>query len=165
MLSSDRTDVGLYSIFEDGNFVRSIDNLTELNLSDMATFYIGCSYGFEEAMVKSGIKLAHYRPGGCVGTYLSGISNYPVGNIGDTMVMTMRPIKREQLEAAYNISGALEGAHGAPVHMGDPQLIGVDLQKPLLGSAPDGIPEIAEDEIPVFWGCGTTSCIAGITGS
>ena len=160
-----RTDVGLYSIFENGNFVKNTENLSELNLGDMVSFYIGCSFGFEEALVKNGIHLAHYRPGGSVHVYLTGISNYPVGSFGGTMVVSMRPIKRRLLEAAYNITGGLEAAHGAPIHIGDPELIGVNLRKPLLGSAPDSNAEIADDEVPVFWGCGGSSFIACITGS
>jgi uncharacterized protein YcsI (UPF0317 family) len=43
--------------------------------------------------------------------------------------------------------------HGAPVHVGDPDALGVrNLAEPEFG---DHI-EIAEDQIPVFWGCGVT---------
>ena len=43
--------------------------------------------------------------------------------------------------------------HGAPVHLGDPSLIGVhDLAHPDYGDAV----EVMSDEIPVFWACGVT---------
>jgi uncharacterized protein YcsI (UPF0317 family) len=41
--------------------------------------------------------------------------------------------------------------HGAPVHIGDPDALGIsDLASPEFGSAID----IAEDQLPVFWACG-----------
>jgi uncharacterized protein YcsI (UPF0317 family) len=43
--------------------------------------------------------------------------------------------------------------HGAPVHLGRPDLIGIsDISKPDWG---DAVP-IKDDEIPVFWACGVT---------
>jgi uncharacterized protein YcsI (UPF0317 family) len=43
--------------------------------------------------------------------------------------------------------------HGAPVHIGKPELIGIkDIMKPDYG---DPAP-MKDDEIPVFWACGVT---------
>jgi uncharacterized protein YcsI (UPF0317 family) len=43
--------------------------------------------------------------------------------------------------------------HGAPVHLGKPESIGIkDIAKPDWG---DAVP-IHDDEIPVFWACGVT---------
>jgi len=43
--------------------------------------------------------------------------------------------------------------HGAPVHLGDPALIGIDdIARPDYGD----VVEIKADEIPVFWACGVT---------
>jgi uncharacterized protein YcsI (UPF0317 family) len=43
--------------------------------------------------------------------------------------------------------------HGAPVHVGDPDSLGVrDLGDPEFGEAV----EIEEDQLPVFWACGVT---------
>ena len=43
--------------------------------------------------------------------------------------------------------------HGAPIHIGDPEIIGADLANPLfgppVGKIPDGL-------VPVFWACGVT---------
>jgi uncharacterized protein YcsI (UPF0317 family) len=44
-------------------------------------------------------------------------------------------------------------AHGAPVHIGKPELIGIaDLGQPWVGDAT----EVHDDELPVFWACGVT---------
>jgi uncharacterized protein YcsI (UPF0317 family) len=43
--------------------------------------------------------------------------------------------------------------HGAPVHVGDPEKIGIaDINNPDYGE----FVEIKEDEVPVFWACGVT---------
>jgi uncharacterized protein YcsI (UPF0317 family) len=43
--------------------------------------------------------------------------------------------------------------HGAPVHVGLPEAIGIrDLAKPDWGDAVEVMP----DELPVFWACGVT---------
>lgn len=47
----------------------------------------------------------------------------------------------------------MPNVHGAPVHIGDPSLIGIHvLNTPDYG---DAVP-IEADEIPVFWACGVT---------
>jgi uncharacterized protein YcsI (UPF0317 family) len=43
--------------------------------------------------------------------------------------------------------------HGAPVHLGKPELLGIkDITKPDYG---DSVP-VRDDELPVFWACGVT---------
>ena len=47
--------------------------------------------------------------------------------------------------------------HGAPVHLGDPTVIGIeDLEKPDYGDAVC----VQEAEIPLFWACGVTPQLA-----
>ena len=51
------------------------------------------------------------------------------------------------------ISGAIPKVHGAPVHIGDPSVIGIkDIAKPDFGDPVD----INPGEVPVFWACGVT---------
>ena len=51
------------------------------------------------------------------------------------------------------ISGRTPAVHGAPVHIGAPEGLGImDLQKPDFGDAVD----IRAGEVPVFWACGVT---------
>ena len=43
--------------------------------------------------------------------------------------------------------------HGAPVHVGNPEALGIqDINEPEFGDAIS----IGEDEVPVFWACGVT---------
>jgi uncharacterized protein YcsI (UPF0317 family) len=69
------------------------------------------------------------------------------------MVVTMRPIARAQVDLVRELSSRYPHAHGAPVHIGDPQAIGIaDLDRPDYG---DPV-AIHAGEVPVFWGCGVT---------
>jgi uncharacterized protein YcsI (UPF0317 family) len=44
--------------------------------------------------------------------------------------------------------------HGAPLHIGKPEMIGVDLDRPYGGH---GLTALNDDELPVFWACGATA--------
>ena len=55
--------------------------------------------------------------------------------------------------AAHSSRSRFPSVHGAPVHLGDPSLIGIaDLAKPDYG---DPV-EVRPGEMPVFWACGVT---------
>jgi uncharacterized protein YcsI (UPF0317 family) len=65
----------------------------------------------------------------------------------------MRPIAVDQVDRAIDVTKGFPLAHGAPLHVGDPGVIGItDLAVPDWGDAID----IAADEVPVFWACGVT---------
>ena len=70
-----------------------------------------------------------------------------------SLVVSMRPFKPADAIRAIQITSRFPGAHGAPVHLGRPDLIGIaDLSAPDYG---DAVP-IDDDELPVFWACGVT---------
>jgi uncharacterized protein YcsI (UPF0317 family) len=69
----------------------------------------------------------------------------------------MRPFRASDAIRAVQICTRFPSVHGAPVHLGDPGLIGIsDLDLPDYGDAVS----IAEEEIPVFWACGVTPQVA-----
>jgi uncharacterized protein YcsI (UPF0317 family) len=69
------------------------------------------------------------------------------------MVVTMRPIPAAQVALVRALSARYPHAHGAPIHIGDPEAIGItDLGRPDYG---EPVPVDAQ-EVPVFWGCGVT---------
>jgi len=72
---------------------------------------------------------------------------------GGNRVVSMRPMKAADAIRAIQITSRFPAVHGAPVHIGDPSLIGIrDLSRPDFGDAVD----IHDDELPVFWACGVT---------
>ena len=65
----------------------------------------------------------------------------------------MRPLKPADAIRAVQITTRFPSVHGAPVHLGFPESIGIsDIAKPDYG---DAVP-IAAGELPVFWACGVT---------
>lgn len=65
----------------------------------------------------------------------------------------MRPIPSHQISEAVKITARMPSVHGAPVHIGHPESLGIsDVNKPDFGDAS----RIEAGEIPVFWACGVT---------
>src|SRR5712691_23910 len=72
----------------------------------------------------------------------------PVEDVGD-----IRPFKPADAIRAIEITSRYPRVHGAPVHLGRPDLIGIeDLARPWAGDPT----EVREDELPLFWACGIT---------
>jgi uncharacterized protein YcsI (UPF0317 family) len=54
---------------------------------------------------------------------------------------------------AVTITGTLPKVHGTPIHIGAPEVIGIqDINKPEFGDPVT----IKDGEVPVFWPCGVT---------
>lgn len=148
-----RTDVPRYRVFRDGEFFEETRDISALWRDDLVTVALGCSFTFENALVRAGIRLRHLDQGRNVSMFRTNIDLEPAGLFSGKMVVTMRPIKVDRVDEAYAISKRYPLAHGAPIAVGDPMAIGIsDL------SAPDyGDPvAIENDEVPVYWACGVT---------
>ena len=148
-----RTDIASYRIYEHGEFVAEVDSLVDYWRDDLVSFLLGCSFSFETAMVDAGIRLRHQELGCNVAMYITNIATTPAGVFSGPMVVSMRPIKREQIVRAVQVTSRFPATHGAPVHIGDPAAIGIqDLDQPDFGDRVDVLP----GEEPVFWACGVT---------
>lgn len=147
------TDFPKYRIYEYGELVAEVPDVSEYWRDDLVSFVIGCSFSFESELVEAGIEMRHNTMGRNVSMYLTGVDCLPAGSMSGKMVMSMRPIPHDQVVKAVRISGAIPKVHGAPMHIGDPAAIGVrDLANPEFGDPVD----IHENEVPVFWACGVT---------
>lgn len=148
-----RTDVPRYRVFRDGALTEEPYDLRGLWSDDLVTVALGCSFTFENALLRHGVPVRHMETGTNVPMYRSNLALTPSGPFGGKMVITMRPIPVQQIEAAYTISGRYPQAHGAPIGHGDPSDFGIsDLSKPDWGEAV----EIRDGEVPVYWACGVT---------
>lgn len=150
-----RTDLPMYRVFERGECVAEVDNVVDYWADDLVAFLLGCSCSFDWALVKAGIRVKTLEPG-CTGCgYVSSIPCNPAGIFHGPMVVTMRPIRRDQVARAIQVTSNYPAVHGAPVHIGDPAQIGIlDLEKPIGPLNP--ATRVDSDEVPVFWGCGVT---------
>lgn len=148
-----RVDVPGYRVFRDGEFVEERTDITDLWKDDFVAFLIGCSFSFEEALVEAGVPLKHLGRGECVAMYRTNIDCVPAGRLRGKLVVSMRPMQPRDAIRAVQITGRFPNVHGAPLHVGLPEQIGVDLAKPYLGI---GLTKVEPDELPVFWACGVT---------
>lgn len=65
----------------------------------------------------------------------------------------MRPYTPDDAIKAAHITGCYPGAHGGPIHWGDPKKLGIeDLDEAEWGNTVD----VHEGEVPCFWACGVT---------
>ncbi|MFV0476573.1 MAG: putative hydro-lyase [Parahaliea sp.] len=148
-----RSDVPGYRIFRNGKLTDEIDDISALWQEDLVTFALGCSFSFEEALLADGLEIRNITEGVNVPMYRSHIACREAGPFNGNMVVSMRPMRAADAIRAVQICTRFPSVHGAPVHIGDPALIGIsDLSTPDYGDAVS----IATDELPVFWACGVT---------
>lgn len=148
-----RTDVPMYRVWRDGELVEERADIQALWRDDLVTFVIGCSFSFEQALMEAGLRLRHVDQGKNVAMYRSNMQTLAAGPFHGPMVVSMRPLKAADAIRAVQVTSRFPQVHGAPVHLGDPSLIGIaDLSQPDYGDAVEVLP----DELPVFWACGVT---------
>ena len=148
-----RTDIPLYRVFRDGKPVGDVPDLKALWRDDLVSFVLGCSFSFEEALIENGLELRHQTCNSNVPMYRTSIQCTPAGPFHGPMVVSMRPFKPAEAIRAVQVTTRFPSVHGAPVHLGKPELIGIkDIAKPDYG---DAVP-VRDDEFPVFWACGVT---------
>lgn len=148
-----RTDVSRYRVFKDGVLADEVGDISALWADDLVTVALGCSFTFENALLRNNIPVRHIETGKNVPMFRSDIDLVPAGPFAGKMVVTMRPIPKALVEKAHRISAGFPQAHGAPIGFGDPASIGIaDLSKPDWGDAV----EIKPGEVPVYWACGVT---------
>lgn len=152
-----RTDVPAYRVFRDGEAAADVADIALLWRDDLVTFALGCSFSFEEALLADGLEVRNISRGLNVPMYRSNIDCAAAGPFTAKMVVSMRPFCARDAIRAIQVSSRFPAVHGAPIHLGDPALIGIaDLQRPDYG---DAVP-IEATEIPLFWACGVTPQVA-----
>ncbi|WP_300582148.1 putative hydro-lyase [Marivita sp.] len=148
-----RTDVSKYRVFRDGAFSEEVTDISDVWADDLVTVALGCSFTFENALMRNDIPVRHIESGRNVPMFRTSIDLVPAGPFGGQMVVTMRPIPEHQVEQTRTICARYPQAHGAPIANGDPAHIGIDdLSQPDWGDAV----EIHDGEVPVYWACGVT---------
>ncbi len=148
-----RTDIPRYHIYRKGKSHGTVKEIKDLWKPNLVTFLLGCSFSFEEAMLRSKVPVRHIEENRNVSMFITNIPCKPAGIFHGPMVVTMRPMPPEKLARAVQITSRYASVHGAPIHIGDPAAIGIkDLRKPEFGNSVT----IKKGEVPVFWACGVT---------
>ena len=148
-----RSDVPRYRVFRNGALEDEPKDIGHLWRDDLVSFVIGCSFSFEWALLEDGLRLRHQDQGVNVPMYRTSIPTVAAGRFRGPLVVSMRPYRPADAIRAIQITSRFPGVHGAPVHLGKPESIGIrDLAQPDWG----GAVEVHADELPVFWACGVT---------
>ena len=154
-----RTDLPKYRVYRNGELIDEPRQVEEYWRDDMVGFLLGCSFTFEGALIRAGLPVRHLEertPDGMVKNVPMFRTNRPcraAGGFAGPLVVSMRPYMPAEAVRATLITARYPQVHGAPVHLGAPEDIGI----PALDRPDWGDPvTIRDGEIPVFWACGVT---------
>ncbi len=153
-----RTDVPRYRVFHRG--VAEGEQPTDIRhlwRDDLVGFLLGCSFTFENAMLRARLPVRHIDEERNVPMYRTHLECRSAGRFAGPLVVSMRPYTAEQIDSVVKITGRYPQMHGEPLHVGDPAVLGIaELGRPDFGDPVT----IRDDELPVFWACGTTPQLA-----
>ncbi len=97
-------------------------------------FLIGCSFTFETPLMQAGIDVRHISEDCNVPMYRTNRPCREAGRLKGELVVSMRPVPAHQVADAVTITARYPAVHGAPVHIGEPQALGIqDINKPDFG--------------------------------
>jgi len=147
-----RTDLGRYYVYKYGELIDEPTDITDYWRDDLVSFVMGASPSWH--YVLSDAKLQYTF----VGAYVTNIQTIPAGPFKGPMVVGCR-VFNDALDAirAIQITSRYVLCNGAPVHIGDPSIIGIDISKPVV--CLEGNPHLRPlqpGQVPVFWAVGPT---------
>lgn len=147
------TDFPKYRIWKNGQLEAEVTDISEYWQDDFVYFLIGCSFSFEGELLEADVPVRHIEENRNVPMFNTNIALKPAGKFHGNMVVSMRPIPDHLVVKAVNVTAAMPRVHGAPVHIGNPEAIGIaDVNSPDYGDSVT----INKGETPVFWACGVT---------
>ena len=148
-----RTDLPGYRIYENGTLRGEASDVSDIWPDDLVCFLIGCSFTFENALVRAGVSVRHIDAGRNVPMYRTNIETQSAGRMSGPMVVSMRAIPAGLVARAVEVTAQFPTMHGTPVHIGDPTAIGIEsIDTPHYGDRP----VIEDGGVPVCWACGVT---------
>jgi uncharacterized protein YcsI (UPF0317 family) len=148
-----RTDLPRYRVWRDGELVDEPTNVVDLWRDDLVTFLIGCSFSFETALLEAGVPVRNLEQGRNVSMFSTRVQCRPAGRLNGPLVVSMRPVPAALVATAVQVTGRMPQVHGAPVHVGSPEELGIaDVAQPDFGEPV----EFEPGDVPVFWACGVT---------
>lgn len=154
-----RYDIPRYRVFKNGVVIDEPKDIAKYWRDDFVGFLLGCSFSFEEALLKAGIPSRYLENAPDQGNpvYITNIPCTPSGPFKSPTAVSLRPIPAHLVSKAVQVTSRFPNVHGAPIHVGDPAQIGIkDINRPDFGAPPTILP----GDVPVFWACGITPQLA-----
>ena len=152
--SSHSTDSSYrYAVYRNGKLDEELYDVTDIWPKDSVAFLIGCSFSYDGALQNAGIPLRSAEQGTNVPMYRTNLPCRPAGRLKGNIVVSMKPIPALQISKHVEITSQFQHAHGGPICIGRPDVIGIDLN-----NAPEWGNQVSirPDEVPVFHACGVT---------
>lgn len=122
----------------------------------MVTFYISSISGhIEKELFAANIPVQSAEKKRAVSQYKTNIQTKECEPFSCPVVACMHPIPKQLLERTVAVTSRL-GSLYAPIHIGDPSVIGIkDINRPDYGD-----PSYMGDSVPVFWASSLTTHLA-----
>jgi uncharacterized protein YcsI (UPF0317 family) len=152
-----RTDLPGYRVYRDGLLREERTDISDLWSNDSVAILLGCSFSFEHVLARAGIELPGRAEGRGNAIFRTNRACIPSGPFQAALVVSMRPIRDEHVALASDLTSRVALGHGAPIHVGDPSALGVDLSRPDWGAAHPVLPGTTA----MFWACSLTAEVAG----
>lgn len=148
-----RSDLPLYRVYRNGVMSDEVTDVSTMWGEDMIGFLLGCSFTWEGRLAEAGLCPRQIEENKNVPMFRTNVRNVPFGAFGGDLVVSMRPYRPDQVERVSALTARFPGAHGGPIHWGDPAALGIaDLKQVDFGEPVT----VREGEVPVFWCCGVT---------
>jgi len=144
--STSATDVPRYRVFRAGERVAEVATSARCGARTWSPSSRLLVF-LEQRAVEAGLRLRYVRKEETCRCTAPSIDTAPAGRFRGKLVVSMRPFKPRGRDPRNRRSPpAIQGVHGAPVHLGRPDLIGIeDLGHPWAGDPT----EVREDELPL----------------
>ena len=143
-----RTDLPLYSVYREGRRMEDVPDIKHLWRDDFVSFLIGSGITFDQALERAGVPTTKNR-----WVLNTKTETEPAGIFKGPLVVTMRWLTPEQAITAVQVTSRFPFNHGAPIHTGDPAVLGCDLAHPIVGQP---VARVPQDMVSLFWACSVT---------
>ena len=152
-----RSDCPAYWIHRNGQRAETVNDIRACWRDDLVGVAIGCWFSMEEALTRAGVRLRHLELGIQGPLMRTNRLTAPIGVFSGPLVVSMRPFLSEQVATVKAVTGRFPRLHGAPIHEGDPRILGISsFERPDFGEPMQPL----AGEIPLYWGCGLTALSA-----
>jgi uncharacterized protein YcsI (UPF0317 family) len=154
-----RTDLPKYKVFKDGELVAEPTDIMDYWRDDSVAFLLGCSYTQDWVFRSANIK---YR---LTGAFATNIPCIPASPFKGNLAVSCRMVKgAENVVRVIQVSSRYPQVHGAPVHLGDPEAIGIPDPYHSELSPYFASQNLVEEpgDIPLFFACGVTPQLVAV---